>query len=266
MRRRRKPILLILTLLAGAAMIQVVSLRSPGQSGSGSINQRQEAVDYIPLVDYDPSKSTDRSTVDEQMKARRQAVGNRHDKQFLVKRSASTNGLPVLTLSHWNESLPALPAALSDSVVLGEVTGAEAHLSNDKSGVYSEFTVLVQEVLKDNRSTPVFPGDVITTERRGGRVRVPSGRIIRYGIAGQDMPRQGQRYLFFLKTNEQQYSIVTAYQLVSGRVRPLDGQNAPSPPGLVMSWAGDAYEGADAARFLDEVKNAIAESSRTADR
>ena len=258
MRRRKEPLLLLLTLLAGAAMIQVLSMRSPGQNSSNSIS-RGEAVDHIPLVDFGASESTDKTVVEEQTRANRHAVGSHYDKRYLLKRDVDTGGRPVLTNSFWNETLPALPVVRSGLVVLGEVVGADAHLSNDRTGVYSQFTVRVEEVFKDSSSI-VFPGGLITMERSGGRVRFPSGRITRYGVAGQDMPRLQQHYVFFLEPNDQQYSIVTAYQVVSGQVHPLDGQNAPGPPERVRPWAGDSYNGANATHFLDEVRKAVAQS------
>lgn len=252
MRKRKAPLLLFLVILAGGAMIQWVSLRTWGQNSPQS-----EAVDHIPLVDYETAKSNEK-TRDDKTKSHRHAVGQRYDNQHLIKKNANTGGRPVLTLSAWYDTLPAIPAALSDVVVTGEIASSEALLSNDLSGVYSEFTVRVQEVLKNSTTATVVPGASITTERRGGRVKLPSGQIIRYGIAGQDMPIQGQTYLLFLKANEEQYTIVTAYQLVSGRVVPLDGEKAPGP---AMKWAGDAYRGADANQFLDEVRKSIGQSA-----
>jgi len=247
----------MVVILTTTAMIQWLSLRTWGQN---SPNAEQD-IDHIPLVDYETSKANAGKGPDEQTRGRRQAVGQRYDKQLFVKRNANTGGRPVITLSSWSETLPALPVVLSDAVLLGEVTNAEAHLSNDFSGVYSEFTVRVEEVFKNNQTTAVVPGALITTERQGGRVKVRSGQVIRYGIAGQDMPRVGQRYLLFLKANEQQFTIVTGYQLASGSVVPLDGENAPGH--RVMKWAGDSFRGTDANQFLDEVRKAIAQSSGT---
>ena len=254
MRNRKAPLLLFLVILAGGAMFQWVSLRTWGQD-----SPKSEVVDHIPLVDYETAKANAGKPRDDKTNSHRRAVGQRYDKQFVIKKNANTGGRPVLTLSAWYDTLPAIPAGLSDVVVTGEITSSEALLSNDLSGVYSEFTVRVQEVLKNSTTATIVPGSSITTERRGGRVKVPSGQIIRYGIAGQDMPRQGQTYLLFLKANEEQHTIVTAYQLVSGRVVPLDGEKAPGP--AAFKWAGDAYRGADANQFLDEVRKSIGQSA-----
>jgi hypothetical protein len=163
-----------------------------------------------------------------------------------------------MTFSHWDEALPALPAGRSALVVLGEVIDAKAYLSNDQTGVYSEFTVRVERVLKNDKGSSVFPGEFITTERWGGRVIFPSGRAITYGNRGQGMPQLGQEYLFFLERNPEQYNLLTAYQLRSGKVQPLDGRSAPG--GEDSEWGGNAFKGKTVDEFLHDVESAIAKS------
>jgi hypothetical protein len=141
------------------------------------------------------------------------------------------------------------------------VVDAQAYLSDDKTGVYSEFSVRIEEVLKNDSLTPSFPGSLVVAERYGGRVRFPSGRVTFYGNREQGMPRQGGRYIFFLERSDQQYSILTAYELLSGRIYPVDGSNAPGRDSAYS--VGAAYENADATRFRNEVQRAITEYSKT---
>lgn len=72
---------------------------------------------------------------------------------------------------------PALPASLGDAVAVGEVTDAKAYLTNDKVSVYSEFTIRIQEVLKAG-GAPLAPGSAVEAKRAGGRVRLPSGKVL----------------------------------------------------------------------------------------
>lgn len=44
---------------------------------------------------------------------------------------------------------PAFPVSQSDAILIGTVTSSQAFLSTDKSYVYSEFTVYVEDVLKN---------------------------------------------------------------------------------------------------------------------
>jgi hypothetical protein len=75
---------------------------------------------------------------------------------------------------------------------------ARAYLSNDKTGVYSVFTIQVNEVLKNSTKTPITRGSAIEVERDGGRVRFPNGRLHMYKIGNLDMPKTGLRYVLFL--------------------------------------------------------------------
>ncbi|HXG66548.1 MAG TPA: hypothetical protein VNO70_15720 [Blastocatellia bacterium] len=148
----------------------------------------------------------------------------------------------------------ALPAAQSDAVVRGEVIDAQAYLSNDKTGIYSEFTVRIGEVLKDFQQAPIADDQQITVEREGGAVKFSSGRIQRYSIANQRMPRVGRQYVLFLKYNEEgkDYSILTGYEIRRGRVIPLDA---------LAQFA--AYKNSEEVSFLNAVKDAIARPAQT---
>jgi len=96
----------------------------------------------------------------------------------------------------------------------------EAHLSEDKMGVYSEFTIRLVEVIKADSS---LPASEMTIERLGGYVRYPNGRKLLYRVGTGGMPRVGARYLFFLKpTPELDYSILTAYEFGDKGVVALD--------------------------------------------
>ena len=148
---------------------------------------------------------------------------------------------------------PALPIAQSNAVIIGEVTNAQAYLSSDKTGVYSEFVVRLDGVLKNDNKNPLISGNVVTVEREGGRVRFPSGHISKLFVVGLGMPRAGRKYLFFLTRNEQGCRILTGYELRTGRVFPLDSSG-------VVNF--DAYRNADQNTFLNEVRSSIQNTSQ----
>src|SRR5918999_6355076 len=58
-------------------------------------------------------------------------------------------------------SLPPLPLAESDLVILGKVIKAQPYLSAKKTSIYSEFTAQVQDVFKNNTATPLSAGESI---------------------------------------------------------------------------------------------------------
>jgi hypothetical protein len=213
----------------------------------------QELVDAdTPTVDYAAPESSD-----PKVRARRRANGKRYDHGRPEKVEEMSNGVAPLPISvHWWAGLEALPVAQSDVVVLGEVTDAQAHLSNDKTGVYSEFTIRVDELLKGSGQNAPAAGGSIVAERPGGKVKFPSGKLQRYGIDKQGMPRIGGRYVLFLKANGdgQDFSIVTGYELRDGAVIPLDG--ARSANGAQLPF--DVYRGANEINFLTSLRNSIA--------
>jgi hypothetical protein len=108
----------------------------------------------------------------------------------------------------------------SPVIVIADVLQSEAHLSEDKLGVYSEFTIRLVAVLKADSS---LPASEMIVERLGGYVRYPDGRKLLYRVGTGGMPRVGGRYLFFLKpTTELDYSILTGYEFGDNGVTALD--------------------------------------------
>ncbi|HEU4872787.1 MAG TPA: hypothetical protein VFT44_06790, partial [Pyrinomonadaceae bacterium] len=58
--------------------------------------------------------------------------------------------------------------------------------------------------------------------RIGGFVKYPDGRQVLFRLMGNGMPVAGGRYAFFLKNLEEDYSIITGYELGAEGVMPLD--------------------------------------------
>lgn len=181
-------------------------------------------------------------------RAIRVARNNRFGKRDPVpfdELSPTAKGRAVI--SDWYAYMSAIPATESDAIVLGQVTEANGYLSSDRTGAYSEFTVHIKEVFKDNSG---LPSTSLTVVREGADVQLPSGRVIRYEIVHQGTPHIRSRYIFFLKYNEQgnDYSILTGYELRENRVFALD---------KVEPFIG--YERFEERAFLDLVRETIAQ-------
>jgi len=144
--------------------------------------------------------------------------------------------------------LPSLPVAESSYIVLGKVTSSEAHLSQDKRNVYSEFKVSVEKVFKT--ATAISEGTEIVVDRSGGFVKYPNGHSILYRTTHLDMPLKGERYLFFLSSKNDDLSILTAYELGAKGVQPLD--QAPQ---------FEKYTGATEQALLEELRGSLAKTS-----
>lgn len=107
-------------------------------------------------------------------------------------------------------------------------------------------------------------GDEITLERAGGRVMFPSGEVAKFKVDGEGMPRQGRRYLFFLKRNAEleSFTILRAYELGEDKVYPIDGAVASVSKNARL--AADAYKGVAVSRLMSDLKKELANPSQKA--
>lgn len=183
----------------------------------------------------------------------KQSCDERRRRVFLDSRCCRAYIAPVSN-TEWDIGLPALPVAKSDLVLIGEVTDAQAYLSNDKTAVYSEFTIRVDEALKNISNITLGQGSSLIAERQGGRVRFPSGHTTLQLVRGQGMLRVGRRYTLFLTHNnqDQSTSILTGYELRTGRVFPIDNPAGGQHP------VASVYKEADETAFLNDLRAAVA--------
>ena len=255
--KSNKSIFLLFGLLILATATALAALPLRNQKTSAAIEQRKNDDLEMPVAEFGAADSPDPKE-----RALRQARGSRYNKRGGRAIAELASGEEVLPVnSHWWWGLPALPASQSHAIVTGEIISAKAYLSNDKTEVYSEFSVRISEVLRNESNLPLGFGSEVAVERRGGAVRFPSGRLQRYRVAKQGMPVKGRKYVFFLEFNEsgQDFSLLTAYELRDGQVLPLDGYGDKGEP-VVTTFT--AFAGMDETTFLNAVAAAIANPSR----
>ena len=198
----------------------------------------------FPTAEYNEADSTDPKR-NESLKEKKVRKNNFK----LVARNPPAWQTERIAINEGGIDFPALPVAQSEYVVLGKVTEAEAHLSENKKNVYSEFKVVIEKVLK-TASSSIIPGTEITVDRIGGVVKYPNGRSVLYRIADTNMPVIGERYLLFLTSkNQQDISILTAYEL-GVTVTPLD-----------ESPQFEKYQGVAESLLLQNVQDALTKSS-----
>lgn len=205
---------------------------------------KEEFESQFPITDYSTSGSIKTVNKARQLVAeRRYNVG-----QLDISEDSDT----IITHTHWEVGLPALPVTQSQAVLLGKVVGAQANLTSDKTVVYSEFEIQIDEVLKDYDRI-LIPNTSIIVTRSGGRVRFSSGHITLQAIAEQNMPIVGKRYLFFLtrENRGEDFHILTAYEFREGRVQPLDNPMGGTHP------IAKTYYGAEQEVFLRDLRAAL---------
>lgn len=241
--------LLLFTAVTVAVATTVTTLYGQSQVNDKAASpanqpQRAEQDDNLPVMDFDSPEP------DDPVGPERRKKNARYDKHYLVnKYDGDSEAVGTTRFTEWEFDVPALPVAQSAVILTGEVTGARAHLSNDKTGIYSEFPVNVEEVFKNGTSAPLKAGSRVFLEREGGAIRYPNGKKFTYDIEGYGMPRVGARYVFFLKSvgEEDSFQVITAYELQGGRVLPLDSSGQIEP-----------YRGMEQVTFFGQLKNAIA--------
>lgn len=160
----------------------------------------------------------------------------------------------------WDVGLPAFPIDQSSAIISGRVVSARAHLSPDRTNVYSEFQVDIHEVFKRDSFVSLEPGASVVVERQGGRVRFPSGKIMVSVVNHQEMPKVGSFYLLFLThqgltvpVSPEDFFILTGYEFRGGQATPLDK----ILPGHPIS----AYKGVAVDKFLKDFSAAMRGSS-----
>ena len=244
--------LLILCVAVSVIAIAMVAGRAQTPSNNEQPNALKVKEDKLPTVSYDDPEPGD---VNE--KARRNARGQRFNESLRVAEPHPDAGAKGI-LDSWMQTLPALPVHASDAIVTGEITNAQAYLSPDKTGVYTEYTVRVDEVLKQYQAEAIASGGFVDAQREGGRVRFPSGRIQSYITHYQGVPVTGRRYVLFLKRNEQAGVLIllTGYEQRDGRVYPLDGVDLGQGATEIPQFA--AYKGVDEATFSRDLRTALA--------
>jgi hypothetical protein len=164
-------------------------------------------------------------------------------------------GVPIVSMSHWGvaaevqhwpDDFSPLPVAESTTILVGEVTEANANLSDDRMAVYSDFIINAVAVLKDSCNV-AKQNSVLTATRYGGRVKFQDGHTLLVFKSGLGMPRVGRRYLFFLKQTAADSDLLTAYEITNGKILPLDS----GTPNF------DMYKNANETDFIREVQQKI---------
>lgn len=145
---------------------------------------------------------------------------------------------------------PVLPVT-TDLIVVGNIQKRQTYLSDNITIVYTELTVQIEEILKNNPSAPIDPYHHLIVDREGGAIWMPSGRIFRYLVAHLGIPEVGKRYVLFLQSEtEGDYKLVSGYELTNRKaIIPLE-DFADRAPLLDLTEA----------QFLDLLKQKIPQS------
>ena len=235
----------------GLCFLVVISLTGLlAIKGQKNAKDQEPDITHFPILEYEKKPTASNSNSEK----KRKKYNNRH-----APRISESSG-SIFSMSDWEVGLSALPAAKSAAVILGEVTQAQAQLSDDETNIYSEFTVQIENILKNDNNSSLGIGSSVVMERLGGRVRLPSGKVIVSQTYKQDLPRIGKRYVFFLtRDNEgEDFHILTGYELRDGRVFPLDKLRSGHPI--------TAYTGTSETSFFTDLNRILVNPSTSQSR
>lgn len=253
MKNNKLSLIIVITIITAVGAIFITT-----SSQSQSKTARQQKLEQdIPTVDINAP-----DVAHPQESRLRKKRGQKYNTGSPLKDEANPrNEILELPLTHAKPKI-ALPVTQSDAIVIGTIADAQAFLSDDKSYVYSEFAVKVEEILKNVSSTKLNPTDLIITERSGGAVRFSSGKTKRLGNFGEGFPAKQKRYLLFLKRNElgEDFFILTGYKLQDGKVTPLDDSDEYEDVHIYKNFR--LYRNKDEADFVKTVRDEIANPSQ----
>jgi hypothetical protein len=117
---------------------------------------------------------------------------------------------------------PAIPVKESDAVIVATVDAVQPYLSNDHTHLYTEFSLTVEEQIKDAPGRTQV-GQSIPIVIRGGRMRLADGRVIEEKPAFTNFAiAVGSRYLLFLCYNStgQYFTVAKSWELKNGGIIP----------------------------------------------
>ena len=237
---------LVFVIVVTVMVLSVTVFKSGKSSANVQQNVRvpkrdsyQDRRDRYPVVEAEETEPNDPVKKDRLKK----------QKQRYDKDAPFTNPGPkdeeIAFRPEWQFNFPALPIVKSDVIVIGQVLSAEAHRSDNKMNVFSNLEVRVDEVLKGN----LHVGNVVNIQRIGGFVKYPNGQTVLFRLSGNGMPGVGSRYAFFLNVVDEDYAILTAYELTSEGVVPIDN-----------SSQFQVYKGMSEISFIGTLRDALSQA------
>lgn len=196
----------------------------------------------IPLADEEP---------DIQKRLDREKKNRKYNSRYGEDLTTQSPGEIFGRVSERPPSIP-LPVNESDLVVVGKIIKVQPYLSESRNFIYSEFSVQIEDVLKQNDRNLVTSGSSVTIDKEGGAIIMPNGQVIQYVVTGIGaLPELNSRYLFFLRKveNQEEYVILTGYELNADGILPLEDYQD-----------REIFRGKSEKNFVNEVKNRIAGS------
>jgi hypothetical protein len=206
-----------------------------------NLRKYQDYRDRYPVVDAEELEP-----IDNIKRAKLKSQKQRYNKDAPFYSEVGPDDGEVAFRPEWQFNFPALPVAQSDAVVIGKVLAAQAHRSQNKKNIFTNLDFQVDEVLKGRN---LNAGSVITVQRIGGFVKYADGRTVLFRLSGNGMPATGLRYALFLNSIDEDFTLLTGYELGTDGVEPLD--NSPQ---------FGALSGQNEVNFMQRLRDAVSQT------
>jgi len=146
-------------------------------------------------------------------------------------RTAEPRAPDAVTISHALRSVPAIPSAESDAIVVGKVMAAEAVEVEDGSLVVTRLRIRVERLRRTGESAR--PPAMVWVERPGGSLHRRDGSVISVAADDGAVPEPGGRFMLFLQHGgtASEWTVLRAFELCGEDARSLD----PAAPSVSAS-------------------------------
>lgn len=118
--------------------------------------------------------------------------------------------------------IPAIPVRESDAVLVATVIAVQPYFSSDHAHLYTEFSLSVNEQIKDIPGRAKV-GETIPIVIRGGKMRLTDGRVVEEQAAFTNFSiAVGSRYLLFLgyHISGSYFTVIKSWELKNGEIIP----------------------------------------------
>jgi hypothetical protein len=115
-----------------------------------------------------------------------------------------------------------MPIEETDFSALGTVTSLKTYLSSDRTRIYTEISLKIEEAFRIPKRSRLENGGTVVIDRLGGAVRLSSGRVVcdETTVDYLGRTREGGRFVLFAKWihHQKDLTLIRGYEIRDGRV------------------------------------------------
>lgn len=245
------------TLLLVAGVLVLLTVVAQGQGGAYSkINEAQRKRDVV-VEEAESSNPKEREF--------RRAKNRRYNNGGSDLAGQRPQNSEIFFEHIW-PAVEFIPADESAVVVVGRVIKVQPYLSSDRSRIYTEITISVEDFLKRNEQNRVTANKTVVIDRLGGSLELKTGQNVRDDIQIDNLGnlKLDKRYVVFAQAinDGNDLSLIKSYELVDGKVFTNDSR----PSRLISTLTSVPLTWEDEPAFVKAVREAVVSTARNTTR